>query len=192
MLGPATIIPFHSFHSISRSIDSGYATGKYHLGKQGIPSMSLGIPTWEKRYSRHVTRNTTLGNKVFPACHKEYHLGKQCVPSMSLENTTLGNNMIPACHWDYHIGKQCIPSTSLENTTLGNKVFPACHHVGKQCIPSTSLENTTMGNGRLYSVEWTRDWTVGLDSQKVALIILKHQNTTKYLHDMNGIRGSRP
>ena len=50
--------------------------------------------------------------------------------------------------------------------------------------------------GRLYSVDWTRDWTrdwtVGLDSQKVALIILKHQNTTTYLHDMNGIRGSRP
>ena len=38
--------------------------------------------------------------------------------------------------------------------------------------------------GRLYSVDWTRDWTrdwtVGLDSQKVALIILKHQNTTTY------------
>ena len=50
--------------------------------------------------------------------------------------------------------------------------------------------------GRLYSVDWTRDWTrdwtVGLDSQKVALIILKHQNTTTYLHDMNGIWGSRP
>ena len=49
-----------------------------------------------------------------------------------------------------------------------------------------------LGHGRLYSEDWTRDWTVGLDSQKVVLIILKHQNTTKYLHDMNGIRGSRP
>ena len=50
--------------------------------------------------------------------------------------------------------------------------------------------------GRLYSVDWTRDWTrdwtVGLDSQKVALIILKHQTLLKYLHDMNVIRGSRP
>ena len=50
--------------------------------------------------------------------------------------------------------------------------------------------------GCLYSVDWTRDWTrdwtVELDSQKIALITLKHQNTTKYLHDMNGIRGSRP
>ena len=40
-------------------------------------------------------------------------------------------------------------------------------------------------DGRLYSVDWTRDWTrdwtVGLDSQKVALIILKHQNTYMYM-----------
>ena len=36
------------------------------------------------------------------------------------------------------------------------------------------------------------DCGTGLDSQKVALIILKHQTLLKYLHDMNGIRGSRP
>ena len=57
-------------------------------------------------------------------------------------------------------------------------------------------QDSNGSEGRLYSVDWTRDWTrdwtVGLDSQKVALVILKHQNTTKYLHDMNGIRGSRP
>ena len=38
-------------------------------------------------------------------------------------------------------------------------------------------------------MDWTRDWTVGLDSQKVALVILKHQTLLEHLHDMNGIRG---
>ena len=33
------------------------------------------------------------------------------------------------------------------------------------------------GNGGLYSVDWTRDWTVGLDSQKVALVISEGQKT---------------
>ena len=33
---------------------------------------------------------------------------------------------------------------------------------------------------------------LGLDSQKVVLIILKHQTLLEYLHDMNGIQGSRP
>ena len=68
------------------------------------------------------------------------------------------------------------------------------HSKPQLCV--TVLSEMDVDLGRLYSVDWTRDWTrdwtVGLDSQKVALIILRHQNTTKYLHDMNGIRGSRP
>ena len=65
-----------------------------------------------------------------------------------------------------------------------------CCFGGHSCRAGS--EATNRAAGRLYSVDWTRDWTVGLDSQKVALIILKHQTLLKYLHDMNGIRGSRP
>ena len=61
--------------------------------------------------------------------------------------------------------------------------------------PSVSLKFYASCDSPKHSVDWTRDWTrdwtVGLDSQKVALIILKHQTLLKYLHDMNGIRGSR-
>ena len=32
-------------------------------------------------------------------------------------------------------------------------------------------------NGRLYSVDWTRDCTVGLDSQKVVFVISESQNS---------------
>ena len=63
-------------------------------------------------------------------------------------------------------------------------------------VYKTHAGASLLSRGRLYSVDWTRDWTrdwtVGLDSQKVALVILNHQTLLKYLHDMNGIRGSRP
>ena len=54
--------------------------------------------------------------------------------------------------------------------------------------------------GRLYSVDWTRDWTVGLDwgtglTESCAHPISKphtHYYTTVYLHHMNWIQGRRP
>jgi len=53
--------------------------------------------------------------------------------------------------------------------------------------------------GRLYSVDWTRDWiwdwTKGLDSESCAHPISKqhtHYYTTVYLHHMKWIQGRRP
>jgi len=47
------------------------------------------------------------------------------------------------------------------------------------------VETTEVFRGCLYSVDWTRDWTVGLDSQKVALIRFRsstHTTTLQYTY----------
>ena len=81
-----------------------------------------------------------------------------------------------------------VTCTALENSCTAVRAELRYHRPPRQCV-AVCIRWTGLGTG-LGTGLW--DWTVGLDSQKVALIILKHQNTTKYLHDMNCIWGSRP
>ena len=103
----------------------------------------------------------------------------------------------------FNNASQVLLNVGLSLSAPGRKNIPVVYNVVVTTLTRTCLEPQLFIlyphqwlHGRLYSVDWTRDWTrdwtVGLDSQKVALVILKHQTLLKYLHDMNGIRGSRP